>query len=217
MKLYISIKKYINRFSAGFTLVEMLVTVSLLVIFTTAAVSYNRNTSSQIALFREQGKLINAIYKVRSLSISTYNRTGNLTSVPCGYGIHFATEDKLIIFKDLPDAEGKCNVYGDNNSSFKFDYSGEDFVGSDEFVEEVDLKDVKIRNFTFDSGEDPTLPVLDGVDIIFVPPDPRVYINNSTISSFFDTPITIELTPKSVSLDSKLSVKISKYGQITSD
>ncbi len=211
MKIYILIKKYINRFSAGFTLVEMLVTVSLIVIFTTAAVSYNRNTSSQIALFREQGKLINSIYKVRSLAISTYNRTGDLRSVPCGYGIHFATEDKLIIFKDLPDLDGKCVVYGDNNNSFKFDGDNSNPSASEEFVEEVDLKDVKINNFLY-NPENSNTNRLEGVDVVFVPPDPKMYVQGG-----IDFPITIELAPKSSSLNSKLNVKISKYGQITTD
>ena len=55
----------------GFTLIELMVTVSLTVLFTAFAATSNRSTNNQIALYTEQGKIINLIYKARSLAIST--------------------------------------------------------------------------------------------------------------------------------------------------
>ena len=124
------------RNQSAFTLIELLVTVSLMVLFTAGAALYNRGGDKQISLYREQGKVINQLYRVRSLAITTFDRfTDDAQGAPCGYGISIPDNGaSLIIFKDMPLADDSCPVYYQNSPQFIYD-------GGDEFVEEVILKD----------------------------------------------------------------------------
>ncbi len=177
----------------GFTLIELMVTVSLTVLFTAFAATSNRSTNNQIALYTEQGKIINLIYKARSLAISTYTRTENSEDVPCGYGIYLNKIDyqspvsEIIIFKDLPDFDGTCKVYTDFiNQQNLYNYDeGENF-------EVVKLSNVEVNaNFT---------------SMLFIPPDPVVYTDS------LDFPLDIEIySPK---LDSSIYLQVNRFGQI---
>lgn len=183
-----------KKFKAlGFTLIELMVTVSLVVLFTAFAATSNRSTNNQIALYTEQGKIINLIYKARSLAISTYTRTENNEDVPCGYGIYLNSIDyqspvsEVIIFKDLPDFEGSCKAYTDftNQQDLYNLNDGENF-------EIVKLSNVEVNaNFT---------------SMLFIPPDPVVYTDG------LDFPLNIEIY--SPQLDSSIDLQVNKFGQI---
>lgn len=177
----------------AFTLIELLVTVSLMVLFTAGAALYNRGGDKQISLYREQGKVINQLYRVRSLAITTFDRfTDDAEGAPCGYGISIPDDGAaLIIFKDMPLADDSCPVYYQNSPQFMYD-------GGDEFVEEIVLKDVMVVEPNFR-------------DILFVPPDPKVFSNISLSGQ----PATLRLHAERVSFD--LVVSVNQFGQITTD
>ena len=173
--------------SSAFTMVEILVTVSLLILFTVGAATYNRSADQQVSLYREQGKVINKVYDVRSFSISAYNRGGE-EDVPCGYGIYIppGNTSQLIVFKDLPDMSDECPSYPEHTSLVLYD-------GEEENVEVIDIKDITMT--------------ADFTELLFVPPDPQVYTSRVTF------PVSITLSASRVATD--LVVSINSFGQIT--
>lgn len=100
----------LNKFQAkdGFTLVEVLVTISITVMLASVLILYSRTGERQILLFREQAKVINMISKAKSLALQTYIDG----TAGCGYGIHFSLPDTLILFKDqAADCAASDNIY----------------------------------------------------------------------------------------------------------
>ncbi len=182
--------------SNGFTLVELLVTISLMAVFVTFALGYNRTADQQLALFREEGKFVNEIYKARSLAITTFNRTGTSTDVPCGYGIHIASSTAVTLFKDLPDVPGNCKDY--TQLSLGSIYSSQN---GNEDVETISLNGIYI---SYSGSSDFSL---NPIDILFVPPDPSVYSNKNF-------PINLQLTSPALST-SPIAVTINQFGQIS--
>lgn len=101
--------------TGGFTLVEVLVTVSITAMLTSVLVLYSRTGERQILLFREQSKVINLIARSKSLALQTYiDGTSS-----CGYGIHFSLPDTMILFRDLSaDCANSDNIYSGPGEDF---------------------------------------------------------------------------------------------------
>jgi type II secretory pathway pseudopilin PulG len=183
----------------GFTLVELLITISLIILFTATAATYNRTSDQQISLFREQGKVANEIYKARSLAITTFNRTSQSKDVPCGYGIHIDSADSIILFKE-PASEMRNKNCTDFTSSI---YNGD----ASKNVEVVPVEGVSIMEGGASiTAPDEEINADNQIDILFVPPDPTVYSNKNF-------PITLSL--KATRIESPLDIVINEFGQIS--
>lgn len=184
--------KNLEEYVTGFTLIELMVTITLIAIFVSMAALYNRTADQQISLYREQGKVANAFYRARSLAITTFNRNPQSLDA-CGYGIHIASTDSLIIFKDLPDPlnDNQCKDYTSSPSSI--------YTGSQEDVELVYINNVAINLVGGNVADSP-------LDILFVPPDPRVFSNKNF-------PIVLSLHAPNISPD--LNITINQFGQIS--
>jgi prepilin-type N-terminal cleavage/methylation domain-containing protein len=174
------------KLKSGFTLVELMVTVTLIGLFVSMASFYNRTADKQIALYREQAKVVNAIYKARSLAIATYSKSTDAKSNVCGYGIHIASSTSLVIFEVLPSLSGECGP------SYSYDSAGD--------FETINLLGVKINTLNGDIS-------YDNVDIIFIPPDPKVYSNKIL-------PVALKLEASS-DATINLQISINQFGQIT--
>jgi len=68
----------------GFTLVEIMVVVSVTAMLSAVILVYNSSTREQIVLSTEKVKLTQVVLRSKSLAISTYSDA----SVPCGYGMY---------------------------------------------------------------------------------------------------------------------------------
>ncbi len=92
-------KNKIKRFLSltGFTMVEMLVILGILTVISSTLIANIHIGERQIVLFREQAKVISALSKAKSSSVSTFGGAG----VPCGFGVYFEAPRTFIIFKDL--------------------------------------------------------------------------------------------------------------------
>lgn len=139
---------------AGFTLVEMLIVVSVLVFLTAFLLSSNKSGQSQIALFREQTKLIGVLNQAKAM---TLERTGGA----CGFGVYFPaaaegeSRRQYLLFQDNPSPTGGCP--GDER------YSGE--------IE-------KISSFTMDARISFTAP-LPNTSIVFIAPYLETNLNGT--------------------------------------
>lgn len=88
----------------AFTLIEIMVVLFLVVSFTALGLGYNSSTDENIAFFRDQGKVISEIYKVRSSVLASYT-TGNI----CAQGIEIVG-DTIQVFGHQEDP-GPCPDY----------------------------------------------------------------------------------------------------------
>jgi len=166
----------------GFTMIELLVVMAIMGLLTSLVITYSRTGERQIVLFKDQASLISLLIKARSLSVGTLGEV----VAPCGYGVNFNESGSVIIFKDSsPGNDPKCldadNVYN----------SGEEKV--EEFILNPALK--------FDE--------LDLADIVFIPPMPKVVIDNDK------TKLEAIIKIKSISGSGERAIKVTNAGQIT--
>ena len=167
---------------AAFTLIETLVVLSILTLMTSMLVLYNRTGERQILLLREKARLINTVLRAKSLALNTL-----IEDEPaCGYGVHIAS-NTYFIYRDR----------AINCRTSDHIYTG----ASDEVVNGT--------NVTLD----PALSFKEGdvADIVFVPPDPQVFLNGGQGLS----QVTVMLA--SVDGKSTVSIIINNAGQISAE
>ena len=103
----------------GFTLVEMMMVITISAVLMAMVIFYGRGGEKQIILLTEQAKLVNTILRSKSLAIQTFNQSRR----PCGYGVHFIPNG-YVLFKDLAE---DCSL------------SDKRYSGPDEDVENIIL------------------------------------------------------------------------------
>ena len=144
------IRGQIREYSRGFTVLEMLVVISIIVLLSSLLILYSRTGENQVILFRDQSRLITALNRAKSLSIQLFNTP----EPPCAFGVHFS-QNSFLIFRDLaPDCQNVSHTYNDPGELF----------------ENYQLSS-KIRFKQLD-------PQLTLTDIVFIPPDPKTLIDN---------------------------------------
>lgn len=103
----------------GFTLIEMLVIISIILIFSTILIGYSREAGKQLLLVNNQANLVSLISRAKSLSIATFIENTALPLSPsdpkvCGYGVHIEKgAGEAFIFRDLAqDCSSGDNRFG---------------------------------------------------------------------------------------------------------
>jgi prepilin-type N-terminal cleavage/methylation domain-containing protein len=132
----------------GFTLIEMLVVISVMTLLSSLLILYSRSGENQIILFRDQAKLITALNRAKSLSVQMFNAP----ELPCAFGVYFSqAENRFLIFRDLAlNCRDADHVY----------------TGSEELFESYQLSSkIKFGELTL-------------TNIVFIPPDPKTLIDN---------------------------------------
>lgn len=185
---------FIKRNKGGFTLVEMLITISVTLILSGILIGYSREAGKHLILVNNQTKLISLIARAKSLSTATFFENA-LPLNPgdpriCGYGVHADKgSGKIFIFRDLA---VDCATNGDNRFG-----SGDVSLPGQLNVFELNSQ---VTQFASDMTFD---------DVIFIPPDPTVIINGDT--SLREAVISIEIKDGS----SKIIVKVNNAGRIS--
>ena len=153
----------------GFSVIEMLVVISTLVLLTSILVLYNRTGERHIIVLREQARVIGTILRAKSFAINTLVED----EPACGYGVH------------ADPASGAYFIYRDRTSPCSAsDHRYGD--ASDEKIADTEIiLDPAVR-FAAGSLE----------DIAFVPPDPQTYLDGGT--ALAEGSITLE-TPDGAS------------------
>ena len=76
----------------GFTFIETLITMGILLMLTSILLLYNRSGERQIVLFKEKAGVVGLILKAKSLSLNTL-----IIDEPiCGYGVHFENNSYIL-------------------------------------------------------------------------------------------------------------------------
>lgn len=141
------------KFSEGFTLVELVVSIFIVGVLSAAILLNYRIGQSEAFLIRAAAALETDIRRVQNLSVASSEFEG---SIPCGYGLHYVDNRTYRLYAGRLNGAASCQL-SDHNFQ-----SGADPVYQDKKIIE---QRVVFRN-AFS-------------DIFFEPPDPATYINNS--------------------------------------
>jgi len=135
----------------GFTLVEMIVVIGIMMLLSGLFVGYNRTADEQVALFKDQALLVGAINRAKALAQQKLNIVN-----ACAFGVHIDSAQNFLIFADKKGStDSPCiNDNGQSISNYRYDLGEE--------LESFSLD----KRLLFTSGV--------GQDIIFVPPDLRL-------------------------------------------
>jgi len=143
--------------SKGFTLIEILVSLSIVIVLTTLVIANFEWGGYNFALQRSLHVASQQIRNAQEMAFSS-KEIGEAVP-PGGYGVNFNIQNSIT----------KYILFADNNGD-KF-YNGEP---TDKIIEEFSLEDdVSISGLFISSL------ATEFLDIVFVPPDPAIYINSS--------------------------------------
>lgn len=151
------------RKKRGFSLVEMLVVVSITVLLSSLALSYNRSSEGQLRLYRDQATIVSILNRAKSLSLQRFNGSAEGSTV-CGVGLKFPDSSDNKTFILFQDTEENCE-----NSDNEYD-EGE-----------------TIEEFTI--GDRISFVNPNGSEILFIPP----HLDVVTTESDFPVNITLQL------------------------
>ncbi|MGC8651290.1 MAG: type II secretion system protein [Minisyncoccia bacterium] len=140
-----------KRKSPAFTLIEMLVTLSIVTLLTTMVLVYSRHSESITNLIRDSDRLVFNLHQVQNSSLLTLQQSSSSSTI-CGWGIHLdltSSSTSYLLFHDL------CG----STTTHVYD-PGEEY-------ETVNL----LKGVIFTKS--------DFHDIVFVPPNPDIYVDGS--------------------------------------
>lgn len=191
------------RHERGFTLAEIIVSVSVMALLTAFFIGYTRQGGVQIGILKNKSEFVAALYRARALAIATYQ----YDPPECGYGIHIFTEEspprRYVLWRDTA-GNGDCADPDEAlRANGRYD-TGKDVDGDGKNDEDVEFFTLEPGLQFLNVGEADALS-----DILFIPPDPRVVRNEvpGTIG-----PLRVVLgTPDGASAN---AITITDYGQV---
>lgn len=152
----------------GFTLIEMVVATTILIILSGIMLGYTSSSRKAIELANNEAILLGLLFNAKAISQSFVLDSPDPNWQICAYGVHIddtAGAERAFIFRDLMQTTDDCDA-SDNRFT-----SGNPFE-----VLPGALNTFAVSNL-LEFGEDSLLPELE--DVVFVPPDPTTKINYS--------------------------------------
>jgi Tfp pilus assembly protein FimT len=134
----------------GFTLVELLVSLSIIIMMTTLFLANYHSSNERSKLSSASQQMASDIRLAQSYALGSKKFNGAIP--PGGWGVYFNETNTSYI------------IFADNDGGKDYDDPGEKFS-------EIDLP----ANVTISS-----IDVANDVDIVFLPPDPEVFFNGLT-------------------------------------
>ena len=177
-----------KQHAMGFTLVEMLIVMSLVLILITVAAMYNKTASRQIMVSREYAKVLTAFVRARSEGLAIPKADPTVEHI-CAYGVHVDPASRTVIaFKDLGDLEPASCV----SANHRYD-------GDRELIQRIVL-DASV-----------TMTATGISDVVFIPPSGDVIITDADGKVMQSATVTIS------GANSELSrgIRVNTFGQIT--
>ncbi len=137
-----SFLKKIKSSVSGFTLLEMVIVISIMAIITAVTIGYNRGSDDRLVLFSNQAKVVGVLQRAKSFALQ--KKEGDDGGLVCAFGVHFEKPRTMIIFRDEASTpnNGFCK---DGFSSMSYDEG--------EKIEEIEL-DVDIEFSSLSCGKD---------------------------------------------------------------
>jgi len=157
----------------GFTLIEMIVSISIIVMITTIFIANYRTTEKRTDLIMTAQKLVSDLHQAQNNTLGLVKYGTDVP--PGGWGVYFTTnqKDRYTVFADL-DSSGPGHMVMD---------AGEDVISYGARVAElsnnIEISAVRVGGTVKTSGT-----------ITFLPPDPKTNIYDGSATS---TTMDIEL------------------------
>jgi type II secretory pathway pseudopilin PulG len=176
--------------SRGFSIIELIVAVSIMIIITTAVLFRQSKFSSDILITNMAYEVALAIRQAQVYGTSSkQNSLGGIgtNQYKVGYGIHIwsAGNVKPNSYAEFVDVPTNPAVIGED-TVFEYTYDSD---GSEDLGDDPELSQVKIRQYCGYIGTNPGNCWSDGdtslfLDIVFVKPNPDAHIRmGSTVGS----------------------------------
>lgn len=126
---------FLSSKSAGFTLVESLIVIAVMMVISAMLLSSSKSNQTQLLLSTSQATVAGVLGNAKSLALAKWTETSDPAKLPCGFGVNFnPLKNTLIIYQDLPALSGSsCD-----NPSHNYGYvSGEEIqtIGLDPRLE----------------------------------------------------------------------------------
>jgi prepilin-type N-terminal cleavage/methylation domain-containing protein len=161
-----SFRQKLTMAKRGFTLIEILIVISIISVLSTIMLGYSRSSSQQILLTKLVTQTEALISNARFNSIQTFFNDPD--SVICAHGVVFNKEEKEARVFQLIKSGGPCSENPD-------DY----YYSSNSFEQPPWLLDGTLNQLDFNSDQIATTLGGDLSEIVFIPPDPIIIINGS--------------------------------------
>ncbi len=194
-----SSKPTANR-SKGFTLIEILVTLSILGVLSGVLIGYAAESSRQTFMMITRERVIRLMARTKSLSTSTFLDNVSTLSDPnapktCGYGLHIdRTTGEIFIFRDI------------NTNCANADYIYTPTADA-RLTGSLDSYSLDLNRISFITD-----PAGELNNVVFVPPNPDVHINGDTTGSVTQAGVNLRIKDGSAAT---AEISINNAGQIS--
>lgn len=155
---------------SGFTVLETLVVLGVTTIIASILIIYGSASRNQTALYVEQAKIAQTIFRAKSLAVSTYNKQSQQPT--CGFGVHIDYRGNAYILFRYGLMANDCRSFRDGSNQI-FDYEP---ARRSNNITEITSSTLS-ANLTFVDRGSTVLR-----DVIFIPPDPttKIFIMRSS-------------------------------------
>lgn len=174
---------------AAFTLIEVLVAISITAMLSSLAITYSKTGGRQITLYVETQKLASLFFRAKSFSFTTYRDT---SANRCGYGvaIDYAAKTYSLFAYQEPNPPN-CSSLSNIPSNFR----------------------VTISTYKINSGLVLKNTNSDSLSLVlFVPPDPKTLLSVDDGVSLSSAPAKIYL--ETIDGLAKRTITINSSGQV---
>lgn len=186
--------------SLGFSLLEMLMVISIVGVFSSLfIINFRSSSTNTTARHQVSSIIVSNIRNIQSMALSGTQFNGQIV---CGYGIHYLSQTNYLIYTRQPDGAGNCtgNVNYSNNSPT------------------LNVNQYTIGNSSMIIRWSPnnSNPNVSKDDIFFQPPDPKVFIDNKDLSnnSSYVATIDVVLNGQNCPSTNCTTITIYKSGKI---
>ncbi|HVM76659.1 MAG TPA: type II secretion system protein [Candidatus Paceibacterota bacterium] len=186
------------RETRGFTIVELLVTIGVIVFIATVTLVYNRAGEKQVALSVESAKVAGLILQAKQLAIAAYSLDAGLT---CGYGVYFdQVKQQYSLFAYSPKGSATCPSLATIETSSTWQWSTNDMLEYSGLSWQIPVT----TGLVLATGTI-SMPALDTV--LFYPPNPTtVMVQDGSVHFETTSTLYVHLTTDDKAASSTISV-----------
>jgi len=195
-----------KRGKAGFTLIEMITSISLIVIITAIFIANYRSSNKRSDLIMTAQKLVADIHAAQNNTLGLIKYGDEVP--PGGWGIHFDKNDplKYTMFADLdrPASTEPPDIYPSDAGFMSYDSTVEGDIDKGARVVELPQG---ISIIDLDMGHDADNSTI--ANVSFLPPDPKTNIFNGVSTSTY-----LEITLKEARENKIKTVRVNFLGLV---